>query len=290
MVRTQKKKSACAKKPVFNNLSLISSIGCDSECNSETKTNGLCGSTTMSECPTVKHTKIKHKKTKKESSSCSESSSCDWSAILCKSASRSYSCSDTETETKCETQTVEESCGDCKSVKDKCKCKKTEMKVKYTKCVKCCYTVERCKCACDGKNVVKGRVYNVAFVPKAGHPQVNRIWDSSECISIDANDGNGYKKGRDLHLTMGNTYRFNITEVSTDGNTFYFTADSQGGVAGKSDPTSFVPVKLAGTPDAISSGYMTIKIDESYPKSFYYQSSKHSCLGGNVFIHSKTKC
>jgi len=143
-------------------------------------------------------------------------------------------------------------------------------------CSGCRYSREHCKC-----DKIVGRTFEVLYVSKEGHPWQHRITTISSCISV-----NG-RKGVDVHLTRGHTYRFVINpEGLLADQDFYFTHDVQGGPMGfNADSPTYDPVKLPGTPDPVASGVIILKADWSLPKSFYYQSKLHNCCGGRVFIH-----
>lgn len=132
----------------------------------------------------------------------------------------------------------------------------------------------------------RGRVFNVSWVPKEGSRWEHRCVDSDKCIAI-----NG-KQTPILHLQRGNTYRFDIDQDrNEDGsydNALYFTEDLLGGEAGLgTDDGIYEPPKIAGTPDAQSTGSMYLKIDDSFPSIFFYQGKNCRCQGCLCIVHSQ---
>lgn len=88
---------------------------------------------------------------------------------------------------------------------------------------------------------------------------------------------NGYQQPR-LILTRGKKYQFNI---NTNGQPFFFTSDPTGG-----------PNSVAGNITTINpSAYdvRTFTITDEFPKTFYYQSSHHPGMGGQVVILDNEK-
>lgn len=123
------------------------------------------------------------------------------------------------------------------------------------------------------------RTFNITFPSKEGHPWAPRIYPQNRCIAV-----NGIR-GADIHLNRGHSYVFNI-HSDDDKDSFYFTEDCQGGPIGQAaDSPNYDPAKLVGTSDPVSSGKMIFEASLGLPKTFYYQSRQHRCMGGVVFIH-----
>lgn len=82
---------------------------------------------------------------------------------------------------------------------------------------------------------------------------------------------NGWERPR-LILTLGKKYQFNVV---TCGNPFFLTTDPNGGNG-----------DIGNVSSVNASDYFvtTITVTEDLPKSFYYQSSKNSEMGGQVII------
>lgn len=196
-------------------------------------------------------------------------------------------------------------CRDCGRKRKDCSChgkkkhdekrsddKKHMDKREQRGCAACAYPLDKCKCLDKEVPVkLKGKEYNVKFQSKKGHPWAPRIVSikNGKTTNVDQAIAIDGVLGKELHLTRGNLYKFNISQ-SLLGSTysFYFTADVQGGPVGEAaDSPTYDPVKLPGTPDPVSNGTVFLKADASLPKMFYYQCREQRCMGGVVFVHDK---
>lgn len=179
-------------------------------------------------------------------------------------------------------------CRDCGKKRKDCTCHKRKEQPKPRKdtrsCAACAYPSDKCKCLDKDLPIkLKGKEYNVKFQSKRGHPWEHRIVDSNQAIAIDG------VLGKELHLTRGHVYKFNVSQSLLGSKlSFYFTADVQGGPVGQAaDSPTYDPVKLPGTFEPVSSGTVFLRIDDSFPKLFYYQCREQRCMGGLVFVHDK---
>lgn len=154
-------------------------------------------------------------------------------------------------------------------------------------CGDCAYPHHHCKC-----EDVHGRTFTITYESKVGHPWEHRITTSTSCLAVSEKIKKRRcrkRKGGDIHLTRGHTYRF---VVNPDGlladQDFYFTHDVQGGPKGQcADSPNYDPVPLPGTSAPVASGVVILKVDSSLPKHFFYQSKMNRCCGGNVYVHDK---
>ena len=294
----------------------VSSIGCDSSsCPQESSGafSDLCESDTMSKCP-----RIEHQVKVCDSSSSSSSSSgrcgrchyrrckcnkaqCNFKALLCADESCSDSdsdCSDGAYIAPIPGCNVAIGCGfsDCSSESDSDSFEPCDKKkrVKVETCVKCLYPVgpKGCKCGAgiDIKIKVDVRVFNVSFVVKRGHPwekriciqQGNKIIAKPHCIAIDG------VAGKDLHLTRGHTYEFNVIQIKGVNYTLFFTRDPLGGPQGHAcADRGYVAGVLKECPTVCTGGTVKFTISSSCPKQFYYQCREVPCMGGIVYVHDK---
>jgi hypothetical protein len=131
------------------------------------------------------------------------------------------------------------------------------------------------KCSSDSDKPKKTRGYHfqVSISDKKGHPYE----ESNKCNTCFVIDG---CKGKTLNLKRGNTYYFTLTQDMNFDKTYthhlYFTEDSIGGPCNK----------LKGSPDMIGEGTVCLKLDDSYPDQFYYQSMDCCYAGGKIIVHN----
>lgn len=121
--------------------------------------------------------------------------------------------------------------------------------------------------------------YQVTTPDKTGHPWEYRIHDTDRCLAINGT------KGLTLYLRRGQRYFFTFRPLGTEISLF-FTDDPAGGKQGdQTDPPSYEPTELNGTPCSVSR-FETVSfvITPQFPKLFYYQDKNHKFLGGTIIV------
>lgn len=117
------------------------------------------------------------------------------------------------------------------------------------------------------KSSGRGKKFKISYGNKNGHPHTK--YNDSD-ISIHINGHNGPI----LNLYRGDTYIF---DIKGGKDRFIFTSSPVGG--DKSLPVCDINMSV--------DGQVIVKIDNKFPKFFYYQDKKVQYAGGPVFVHEK---
>lgn len=126
----------------------------------------------------------------------------------------------------------------------------------------------------------RDNVFKVEVAPREEHLNRDRIPKGASVWML-----NGVVGAR-VNLKRNRTYTFEVIQSVVPGKEamkFFFSRD----IAGPSkDDTSNKSPPLAGT-SSTDNGIIKIKIDESYPNTFYYHSSLSPYSGGMIVVHDE---
>lgn len=137
------------------------------------------------------------------------------------------------------------------------------------------------ECHCYKQKIVN---LVITLETKVGHPWVTHI-KGNLCFAIDG------VKGKTLYLERGFTYNFffrfdNIRNIERK-HSFIFTNDPLGG-----SRTNIIRIPISST-DTYPIGFgqtVSLYIDNTLPKVFFYQSLCDTCMGGIIIINDPIEC
>lgn len=137
------------------------------------------------------------------------------------------------------------------------------------------------ECHCYKKKIVN---FVITLESKIGHPWVRHI-KNNLCFAIDG------IKGQTLYLERGYTYNFffrfdNIQNIERR-HFFIFTNDPLGGSS-----TNMIKVPVAST-ETYPVGFgqtISLFVNDTIPKVFFYQSLCDTCMGGIIIVNDPVTC